>query len=95
MKRQTDACFSSSISSSDRRQCGPLARVFALISGDPGFKTRSDHSLNRPFPSSCLPPLQSESKCEVFVVLEFSDLMVFKILSEFYREENDVKQSLL
>ena len=23
---------------------------------------------NRPFPSSCLPPLQSESKCEVFVV---------------------------
>ena len=22
---------------------------------------------NRPFPSSCLPPLQSESKCEVFL----------------------------
>ena len=24
--------------------------------------------LNRPFPSSCMPPLQGESKCEVFVV---------------------------
>ena len=24
--------------------------------------------MNRPFPSSCLPPLQSESKCEVFVM---------------------------
>ena len=24
---------------------------------------------NRPFPSSCLPPLQSESKCEVFVMV--------------------------
>ena len=23
---------------------------------------------NRPFPGSCLPPLQSESKCEVFVM---------------------------
>ena len=28
------------------RQCGPVARAFALGSGDPGFKTRSDHSLN-------------------------------------------------
>ena len=25
--------------------------------------------LNGPFPSSCLPPLQSESKCEVFVMV--------------------------
>ena len=24
------------------------------------------HLMNRPFPSSCLPPLQSESKCEIF-----------------------------
>ena len=24
---------------------------------------------NRPFPSLCLPPLQSESKCKVFVML--------------------------
>ena len=24
---------------------------------------------SRPFPSSCLPPLQSESKCEIFVVV--------------------------
>ena len=23
---------------------------------------------NRPFPSSCLPPLESESKCEVFLM---------------------------
>ena len=23
---------------------------------------------NKPFPSSCLPPLQNESKCEVFVM---------------------------
>ena len=28
------------------RQCGPVVRVLALRSGDPGFKTRSDHSLN-------------------------------------------------
>ena len=25
--------------------------------------------VNRPFPSSCLPPLQSESKCKVFVMV--------------------------
>ena len=31
-------------------------------------------SLNRPFPSSCLPPLQSESKCEVFVMVIGSTL---------------------
>ena len=29
-----------------RRQCGPVVRALALKSGDPGFKTRSDHSLN-------------------------------------------------
>ena len=29
-----------------RRQCGPVVGVPALRSGDPGFKTRSDHSLN-------------------------------------------------
>ena len=29
-----------------RRQCGPVVRTLALRSGDPGFKTRSDHSLN-------------------------------------------------
>ena len=28
-----------------KRQCGPVVRALALISGDPGFKTRSDHSL--------------------------------------------------
>ena len=27
-------------------QCGPVVRAFALRSGDPGFKTRSHHSLN-------------------------------------------------
>ena len=27
-------------------QCGPVVRALALRSGDPGFKTRSDHSLN-------------------------------------------------
>ena len=26
--------------------CGPVVRVLALRSGDPGSKTRSDHSLN-------------------------------------------------
>ena len=26
--------------------CGPVVRALALRSGDPGFKTRSDHSLN-------------------------------------------------
>ena len=29
-----------------RRQCGPVVRALALRSGDPRFKTRSDHSLN-------------------------------------------------
>ena len=29
---------------------------------------------NRPFSSSCLPPLQSESKCEVFVMVISSTL---------------------
>ena len=29
---------------------------------------------NRPFPSSRLPPLQSESKCEVFVMIISSTL---------------------
>ena len=29
-----------------RRQCSPVVRALALRSGDPGFKTRSDHSLN-------------------------------------------------
>ena len=29
-----------------RRQCGPVGRALALRSGDFGFKTRSDHSLN-------------------------------------------------
>ena len=28
------------------RQCGRVVRALALRSGDPGFKTRSDHSLN-------------------------------------------------
>ena len=31
---------------------------------------------NRPFPRSCLPPLQSESKCEVFVMVISSTLHV-------------------
>ena len=29
-----------------RRQCGPVVRALALRAGDPGLKTRSDHSLN-------------------------------------------------
>ena len=28
------------------RQCGPVVRALALRSGDPGFKTGSDRSLN-------------------------------------------------
>ena len=30
--------------------------------------------INRPFPSSCLPPLQSESKCKGFVMVISSTL---------------------
>ena len=30
--------------------------------------------VNKPFPSSCLPPFQSESKCEVFVMVISSTL---------------------
>ena len=30
-----------------RRQCGPVVRALPLRSGDPGFKTRVDHSLVR------------------------------------------------
>ena len=29
-----------------KKQCGPVVRALASRSGDPGFKTRSDHSLN-------------------------------------------------
>ena len=32
-------------------------------------RTSLDNLRNRPFPSSCLPPLQSESKCEVAVMV--------------------------
>ena len=32
------------------------------------------HLCNRPFPSSCLPPLESESKCKVFVMVIISTL---------------------
>ena len=35
---------------------------------------RSFHFAVRPFPSSCLSPLQSESKCEVFVMVISSTL---------------------
>ena len=31
-------------------------------------QTKTNMGGNRPFPSSRLPPLQSESKCEVFVI---------------------------
>ena len=31
---------------SNPRQCGLVVRALVLRSGDPGFKTRSDHSLN-------------------------------------------------
>ena len=34
------------VSGISRKQCGPVVRALALRSGDPGFKTRSDHSLN-------------------------------------------------
>ena len=30
----------------DNTQCGPMVKTLALRSGVPGFKTRSDHSLN-------------------------------------------------
>ena len=38
------ACYSNS--DLHRRQCGPVVRALALRSGDSGFKTRSDHSMN-------------------------------------------------
>ena len=66
---------SSSISLGNRwRQCGSSVRVLALRSGDPGFETRPEHSLNGQFPSSWLLPLQNESKCEVFVMVISSTL---------------------
>ena len=34
---------------------------------------------NRPFPSSCLPPLQSESKCEVFFQKKKCEVFLMKI----------------
>ena len=44
-----------------KRQCGPGVRALALRYGDLGFKTRSDHSLNGPFPSCCLSRIRNES----------------------------------
>ena len=44
--------------------------IFLLVSAIPYLKVtigcKFSYLLNRPFPSSRLPPLQSESKCEVF-----------------------------
>ena len=36
--------------------------------------------INRPFPSSSLPPLQSESKCEVFVMVISSTLHMNELI---------------
>ena len=50
---------------------GAETRKFPPIPQIGGFRCRLETSLfidNRPFPSSCLLPLQSESKCEVFVM---------------------------
>ena len=42
------------------------------------FRLQLGHcQMNRPFPSSCLPALQSESKCEVFVMVISSTLHIF------------------
>ena len=38
--------FAISAQRSKIRKCGPVVRALALRSGDPGFKTRSDHWLN-------------------------------------------------
>ena len=43
-------------------------------------------SHNRPFQSSCLPPLQSESKCKVFVMVISSTLHTNENYSNFIRE---------
>ena len=38
------------------------------------LRTHLDNLSNLPFPSSSLPPVQSESKCEVFVMVINSTL---------------------
>ena len=43
---KTEEASISGQSQQHRRQCGPVVRALALKSGDPRFKTRSDHSLN-------------------------------------------------
>ena len=37
------------------------------------------HEVNKSFPSSCLPPLQSEFKCEIFVIVISSTLHMNEI----------------
>ena len=43
--------------------------VFFYVSVCSVEATLVTNEINRPFPSSWLPPLQSESKCEVFVMV--------------------------
>ena len=57
---------------SSHRVENPGLILFSLFSLRPQVLGHS--VLNRPFPSSCLPPLQSESKCEVFVMVISSTL---------------------
>ena len=52
-------------------------KTFVFVQGNsfPNTSTRdSGYEINRPFPSSSLPPLQSESKCEGFVMVISSTL---------------------
>ena len=46
-------------------------------------KKISNHLTWPPFPSSCLPPLQSESKCEVFVIVVSSTLNMNEKLTNY------------
>ena len=52
----------------------PFANAFLYCSGGAMGLNKCKYKCNRPFPSSCLPHHQSESKCEVFVMVISSTL---------------------
>ena len=51
-----------------------MVQLLLTYRKEPGELALKYVSVNRPFPTSCLLPLQSESKCEIFVMVISSTL---------------------
>ena len=69
-----NATENKSVTLKDRKKQQTLTFVSNIITAKNSFMVFCVYVTNRPFPSPCLPPLQSESKCEVFVMVISSTL---------------------